>query len=106
MHTILVVDDEPNYLVVLSELLRDEGLEVFTASDGKAALEVVREVDLDMVISDMQMPGMDGMALLMEIKKFDKDLPVLIITAYAEIDKAVAAMQSGAFSYLAKPFLQ
>lgn len=104
MHTILVVDDEPNYLVVLSELLRDEGLEVFTASDGKAALEVVREVDLDMVISDMQMPGMDGMALLMEIKKFDKDLPVLIITAYAEIDKAVAAMQAGAFSYLAKPF--
>lgn len=104
MHSILVVDDEPNYLVVLSELLRDEGLEVFTASDGKAALEVVREVDLDMVISDMQMPGMDGMALLMEIKKFDKDLPVLIITAYAEIDKAVAAMQAGAFSYLAKPF--
>ncbi|MBT8359788.1 MAG: sigma-54 dependent transcriptional regulator [Deltaproteobacteria bacterium] len=104
MHTILVVDDEPNYLVVLSELLRDEGLEVFTASDGKSALDVVREVDLDMVISDMQMPGMDGMALLLEIKTFDKDLPVLIITAYAEIDKAVAAMQAGAYSYLAKPF--
>lgn len=82
MHVILVVDDEPNYLVVLSELLRDEGFEVFTAADGDDALKIVKEVDLDMVISDMQMPGMDGMALLGEIKKLDDDLPVLIITAY------------------------
>lgn len=104
MHVILVVDDEPNYLVVLSELLRDEGFEVFTAADGDDALKIVKEVDLDMVISDMQMPGMDGMALLGEIKKLDDDLPVLIITAYAEVDKAVKAMQAGAFSYLAKPF--
>ncbi len=104
MHSILVVDDEPNYLVVLSELLRDESFEVFTAPGGKEALTVVKEVDLDMVISDMQMPGMDGMALLHEIKQLDDDLPVLIITAYAEVDKAVSAMQAGAFSYLAKPF--
>ena len=104
MHAILVVDDEPNYLVVLSELLRDEGFEVFTAPAGVEALAIVKEVDLDMVISDMQMPGMDGMALLGEIKRLDEDLPVLIITAYAEVDKAVKAMQAGAFSYLAKPF--
>ncbi len=104
MHSILVVDDEPNYLVVLSELLRDEGFEVFTAPAGEDALAIVKEVDLDMVISDMQMPGMDGMALLGEIKNLDEDLPVLIITAYAEVDKAVKAMQAGAFSYLAKPF--
>jgi two-component system NtrC family response regulator len=104
MHAILVVDDEPNYLIVLSELLRDEGFEVFTAPTGETGLAIVREVDLDMVISDMQMPGMDGMALLEEIKQFDEDLPVLIITAYAEVDKAVKAMQAGAFSYLAKPF--
>ncbi len=104
MNAILVVDDEPNYLVVLSELLRDEGFEVFTAPAGEDALGIVKEVDLDMVISDMQMPGMDGMALLDEIKRIDEDLPVLIITAYAEVDKAVKAMQAGAFSYLAKPF--
>jgi len=104
MHAILVVDDEPNYLVVLSELLRDEGFEVFTAPGGDDALKIVKDVDLDMVISDMQMPGMDGMELLGEIKKHDDDLPVLIITAYAEVDKAVKAMQEGAFSYLAKPF--
>ncbi|MCB2218363.1 sigma-54-dependent transcriptional regulator [Desulfofustis glycolicus] len=104
MNTILVVDDEPNYLIVLSELLRDEGFEVYTAPDGREALAVVRDVDLDLVVTDMQMPGMDGMALLEEIKDFNKDLPVVIITAYAEIDKAVAAMQAGAYSYLAKPF--
>lgn len=104
MYSILIVDDEPNYLIVLSELLRDEGFEVFTAPGGDSAVATVKEVDLDMVISDMQMPGMDGMELLYEIKKIDNNLPVLIITAYAEVDKAVAAMQAGAFSYLAKPF--
>ncbi|MEE4315121.1 MAG: response regulator, partial [Desulfofustis sp.] len=63
MNTILVVDDEPNYLIVLSELLRDEGFEVYTAPDGREALAVVRDVDLDLVVTDMQTPGMDGMAL-------------------------------------------
>ena len=104
MYSILVVDDEPNYLVVLSELLRDEGFEVFTAANGKEGLQVVQDVDLDIVITDMQMPGMDGMQLLQHIKELNKELPVLMITAYAEVEKAVAAMQAGAFSYLAKPF--
>ncbi len=104
MYSILVVDDEPNYLIVLSELLRDEGFEVYTAPGGNEGLEVVREVDLDLVITDMQMPEMDGLQLLQEIKKANGELPVIIITAYAEVEKAVAAMQAGAFSYLAKPF--
>lgn len=104
MHTILVVDDEPNYLIVLSELLRDEGFEVFTAPDGDEALAIVKQTDLDLVVTDMQMPGKDGAALMQEVKGYDQNLPVVIITAYAEVDKAVAAMQAGAFSYLAKPF--
>ncbi|MBM9602657.1 sigma-54-dependent transcriptional regulator [Desulfopila inferna] len=104
MYSILVVDDEPNYLIVLSELLRDEGFEVYTAPGGNEGLEVVREVDLDLVITDMQMPEMDGLQLLQEIRKANGELPVIIITAYAEVEKAVAAMQAGAFSYLAKPF--
>jgi len=104
MNTILIVDDEPNYLVVLSELLRDEGFEVFTAPGGKEALDIIKDVDLDLTITDMQMPGMDGMELLEQIKHIYKDMPVVIITAYAEVEKAVAAMQAGAFSYLAKPF--
>jgi two-component system NtrC family response regulator len=104
MHTILVVDDEPNYQIVLAELLRDEGYEVFTADSGTAALPIVRDSDLDLVLSDMKMPGMDGIEFMKNIKKFNKDLPVILITAYAEVEKAVEAMHLGAFTYLAKPF--
>ncbi|CAG0905725.1 unnamed protein product [Cyprideis torosa] len=104
MYSILVVDDEPNYLVVLGELLREEGFEVYTAPGGKEGLEIVREVDLDLVVTDMQMPEIDGLAFLQEIKNINADLPVIIITAHAEVEKAVTAMQAGAFSYLAKPF--
>lgn len=104
MYSILVVDDEPNYLIVLSELLRDEGFEVFTAADGEEGLKVVDSVDLDIVVTDMQMPGMNGLQLLDKIKETNQDLPVVVITAFAEVDKAVQAMQAGAFNYLAKPF--
>jgi two-component system NtrC family response regulator len=104
MHSILIVDDEPNYLIILSELLRDEGFEVFTASNGKEGMEIVQEVDLDLVITDMQMPEMNGLQLLDRIKEKNSHLPVIMITAFAEVDKAVSAMQAGAFNYLAKPF--
>ncbi|MBW2659610.1 MAG: sigma-54-dependent Fis family transcriptional regulator [Deltaproteobacteria bacterium] len=103
-YSILIVDDEPNYLVVLSELLQDEGFEVFTAPDGEQGLRIVNDVDLDIIITDMQMPGMDGIQFMLKIKEKLPDLPVIVITAYAEVDKAVDAMQVGAFSYLAKPF--
>lgn len=104
MYSILVVDDEPNYLIVLSELLRDEGFEVYTGSDGMEGMKIVEDVDLDIVITDMQMPGMDGLEFLEKVKEKKPDLPVIVITAYAEVDKAVTAMQAGAYSYLAKPF--
>ena len=104
MYSILVVDDEPNYLIVLSELLRDEGYEVFTASDGKEALQRLEELELDLIITDMQMPVVDGLQLLQTVKDINSDLPVIMITAFAEVEKAVKAMQAGAFGYLAKPF--
>ena len=104
MNTILVVDDEPNYLIVLSELLQEEGFEVLTAESGEQALKHVREVDLDLIITDMQMPGMDGIELLKTVKTLNRDLPVIMITAFGEVEKAVVAMQSGANTYLTKPF--
>jgi len=104
MYSILIVDDEPNYLIVLSELLKEEGFEVFTAPGGTQGLEIIRDADLDLVITDMQMPGMDGLEFLQAIKEIYPQLPVIMITAYAEIEKAVSAMQAGAFNYLAKPF--
>ena len=104
MYTILVVDDEPNYQIVLSELLRDEGYEVFTADSGSTGLPIVHEADLDLIISDMKMPGMDGIEFLAKIKEYNRELPVILLTAFAEVEMAVEAMRLGAFTYLAKPF--
>lgn len=104
MHTILIVDDEPNYQIVLGEFLRDEGFETMTADNGQQALDLVKNNDINLVITDMQMPGMDGFALLQAIKEFRSTIPVIMITAYGEVEKAVRAMQLGAFNYLTKPF--
>lgn len=104
MHTLLVVDDEPNYLIILSELLSEEGFEVFTAENGVKALRIVQNTDLDLILTDMQMPHISGLELLKEVKKINRDIPVIMITAYGEVEKAVAAMQAGAFNYLTKPF--
>ncbi len=104
MNTILVVDDEPNYLIVLSELLKEEGFEVMTARRGEDGLKIVEETDLDLVLTDMRMPGMDGLELLKSVKSYNKDLPVIMITAFGEVEKAVVAMRAGAYNYLAKPF--
>jgi two-component system NtrC family response regulator len=104
MNTILVVDDEPNYLIVLSELLKEEGFEVMTAQRGEDGLKIVAETDLDLVITDMRMPGMDGLELLKAVKLYNKYLPVIMITAFGEVEKAVVAMKAGAYNYLVKPF--
>ena len=104
MNTILIVDDEPNYLIILSELLREEGYEVFTAQGGEEAISIFHESDLDLIITDMQMPGKDGISLLKSVKSINRDLPVIMITAYGEVEKAVTAMQAGAYTYLTKPF--
>ena len=104
METILIVDDEKNYLLVLSEVLQDEGYEVLAARDGHEALEIQKSSDLDLILTDMKMPAMDGIELLENIKALDPDLPVIMMTAHGTIDKAVEAMQKGAYSYILKPF--
>ena len=104
METILIVDDEKNYLLVLSEVLKDEGYEVLAAQGGHEALEIQKSSDLDLILTDMKMPAMDGIKLLENIKALDPDLPVIMMTAHGTIDKAVEAMQKGAYSYILKPF--
>jgi two-component system NtrC family response regulator len=104
METILVVDDEKNYLLVLSAVLEDEGYEVLTANSGHEALEIQKSSDLDLILTDMKMPAMDGLELLENVKASDPDLPVIMMTAHGTIDKAVEAMQKGAYSYILKPF--
>ena len=104
METILIVDDEKNYLLVLSAVLEDEGYEVLTAPDGPEALEIHKSSDLDLIVTDMKMPGMDGIELLEQVKARDPELPVIMMTAHGTVDKAVEAMQKGAYSYILKPF--
>lgn len=105
MNNVLVVDDDAQIQTDLSEIIGELGYEVSVAGTGEEALEIIEGKDaFDLVITDLMMPGMDGMALLTEIKKRSKDLPVVMITAFATIDSAVEAMQKGASDYIAKPF--
>ena len=104
METILIVDDEKNYLTILSAILEEEGFEVLTAQSGQEALEIHKSSDLDLMLTDMRMPGMDGIELLEAIKNNDPDLPVIMMTAHGTVDKAVEAMQKGAYTYVLKPF--
>jgi len=104
METILIVDDEKNYLVILEALLAPEGYEIITEDNAVNALRLIREADLDLVITDMRMPGMNGMELLEEAKKIDPELPVIMMTAYGTIEKAVEAMKKRAYDYITKPF--
>jgi two-component system NtrC family response regulator len=104
METILIVDDEKNYLLVLSALLEEEGYEVLTTASSLDASEILKASDVDLVLTDMKMPGMDGIELLEQIKTRDAELPVIMMTAHGTVDKAVEAMQKGAYSYIMKPF--
>src|SRR5690606_32162233 len=103
---ILVVDDEANLRRVLSAQLQREGYDVHSAADGYEALQILSNHHVDVVVTDLRMPGIDGMALLREAQKIDVDLPVIMITAHGSVDNAVEALKSGAFDYLTKPFDQ
>jgi two-component system NtrC family response regulator len=104
LDTILIVDDEKNYPLILSAVLEEEGFETLTANSGKDALQILTDSDVDLVLTDMKMPLMDGIQLLEEIKKIDPDLPVVMMTAHGTVEKAVEAMQKGAYTYILKPF--
>ena len=104
MESILVVDDEKNYPLILGAVLEEEGFEVLTANSGAEALEILETSDVDLVLTDMKMPVMDGIDLLEKIKIRDSELPVIMMTAHGTVDKAVEAMEKGAYSYILKPF--
>jgi two-component system NtrC family response regulator len=104
METVLIVDDEKNYPLILGAVLEEEGYEVLTANTGREALEIQKTSDVDLVLTDMKMPFMDGIELLEKIKAKDSDMPVIMMTAYGSVDKAVEAMEKGAYSYILKPF--
>ncbi len=101
---ILVVDDERSMREMLSILLEREGYEAVEAKNGQEALQLFETSLFDMVISDIQMPGINGIELLARIKKLAPEVPVLMITAFATAEQAVDAIKLGAFHYFTKPF--
>jgi two-component system response regulator PilR (NtrC family) len=101
---ILVVDDERSMQEFLEIFLRREGFEVTTAGSAEAALVAIEGDDFDLVITDVQMPGKSGLDLLREVRERSPDTLVLMITAFASTDTAIAAMKEGAYDYITKPF--
>lgn len=102
--TILVVDDEHVVRTVLERSLKREGFRVVTAGDGVEALEKLRGTKIDIVISDIMMPKMDGLELLVEVKSEFADVPVILITGYADQFSGKQALEAGAEDFIVKPF--
>jgi len=103
-HSILVVDDQEEICDLLQDFLSQEGYQVFTATNGSEALSLGKENELDLVLLDIKMPGMDGMEVFRKLKKVRRDMDVIILTGYGTLGTAKEAMRLGAYDYLTKPF--
>ena len=101
---VLIVDDEEAICKLISHLLEQEGFVPLVAQDGKTALQQLRTASPDTMIVDLKLPDLDGLEILRQAKALDEDLPVVILTAHAEVHGAVEAMRATAFDYLAKPY--
>jgi DNA-binding NtrC family response regulator len=102
--SILIVDDDQNVLQVLEARLQSSGFNIFKAENGQEALRLLKENKIDLMISDMKMPGMSGMEVLTKARALHPGLPIIFLTAYGTIPDAVKAVRAGAIDYLAKPF--
>ena len=103
-HRILIVEDDPKMRDALLYIMRKEGYAVDAVESGETALGRIKGTDYELIVSDLKLPGMDGMDVLRAVKNFKPDVSFIVITAYGTIDSAVAAMKSGAEDYITKPF--
>src|SRR6476661_6688697 len=103
MARILVADDEPGLREFIADALALDEHDVVTAPDGKAAAKLLDERSFELVITDLKMPGMDGLGLLRKVKAEQPETEVIVMTAHGTVDNAVEAMKLGAFEYLQKP---
>jgi DNA-binding NtrC family response regulator len=102
---LLIVDDEPDMLKLLSMIIRDKtSYETVTTNNPHEALELAGKGGFALVISDLKMPGLDGIDLLEGIRRVDEDIPVIFITAYGSVESAIETMQKGGFDFITKPF--
>ncbi len=102
--TVLIVDDQESIRLALSRMLSKEGYEVLLAEEGEKALDILREKKVNVMLSDLKMPKMDGMQLLKASKLVKPEVEVILITAHGTIEKAVGAMKDGAYDFITKPF--
>jgi len=102
---VLVVEDEELMRTILRTLLEGEGYEVVTADSAEAAIRIFPEHDIAVTVTDIKMAGMDGLALLDQIKAIDENALVIIMTAFSSVDSAIAALRKGAYDYVTKPFV-
>ncbi|PID56738.1 DNA-binding response regulator [candidate division KSB3 bacterium] len=100
---ILIVDDEAIQREIVRDILEDRGCEVIVVGSGVDALEYIKHDPVDVVLTDLRMPGMDGVELLEHIKDCDPEIVVVVVTAYGSLESAVDAVKKGAYDYLAKP---
>ena len=104
---ILVVDDEPDMLRLLSMIVKEKTpYDITTTNNPIEAVELAIKGGYDVVITDLKMPGLDGIELLNAVRKFDQDIPIIIITAYATAESAAEAMDKNAFDFITKPFMK
>ena len=101
--TILVAEDQDAARLSLCELLREEGYQVHEAADGATAIRLVNELDLDVVLTDLMMPGADGLTVLKHVREVSPQTLVILMTAHASVDTAIEAMRLGAQDYILKP---
>src|SRR5690606_28967525 len=103
MARILVIDDEQSIRETLEEILKFEGYEVETASNGKEGLELINNKGYDVILSDVKMPGIDGIELLEKSREIAADTPVVMISGHGNIELAVEAVRKGAYDFISKP---
>ena len=103
-YNVLVVDDEPKMQRILEIMLRDMRLDVARADNGRAALDVVAREAVELIITDMRMPVMDGIELVKALHEAGQTIPVIVITAHGTVESAVTAMKHGAIDYILRPF--
>jgi two-component system, NtrC family, response regulator AtoC len=102
--SILIVDDDEVIQETLFDVLKKRGYDIFLAGSGKEALETIKKNIIDLVLLDMRLPDVDGLDVLKKVKELDSEILVIMMTAYSDIQTAVAAMKSGAYHYINKPF--
>lgn len=102
--SILIIDDDTFVLEATAVLLREHGYSVISCENAKDAMAKLRENKVDVVLTDIRMPEVSGLELLEEVRSINMDIPVILMTAYAELDVAISAMGKGAFDFIVKPY--